>query len=84
MEAILDTANEWLKLRNEKDATRKVSRLAPSSLLFCRLHCHTVRICIVMHRIMYKIFFGAIGNSEKGLPGKSASESTVQVGEICQ
>ena len=56
-EAILDTANEWLKVRNEKDATRKVSRLAPSSLLFCRLHCHTVRICIVMHRIMYTFFF---------------------------
>lgn len=84
-EAILDTANEWIKVRNEKDATRKVSRLASSSLLFqCRLHCHKVCICIVIHRIMYRIYFGAIGNSEKRLPGKSASKSTVQVGEICQ
>ena len=33
---------------------------------------------------MYRIYFGAIGNSEKRLPGKSASKSTVQVGEICQ
>ena len=28
MEVILDTANDWIKVRNEKDETRKVSRLA--------------------------------------------------------
>ena len=55
MEAILDTANDWVKVRNEKDETRKVSRVAFYTLLFCRPHCHTVGMCFVMHRIMHRI-----------------------------
>ena len=52
-DTILDTANDWVKVRNEKDETKKVLRLAFSTLLFCRPHCHTVCMYFVIHRLMH-------------------------------